>query len=79
VYSLRPDGSFKVLHTFTATDPTTRANRDGATPDFCVVLSEDDSIIGAADFGGNGSSACFLNSGGTLYQLEVDKPQGRHQ
>jgi uncharacterized repeat protein (TIGR03803 family) len=88
VYRIRPDGDFKVLHTFSATDPTTGANTDGATPDFGVVLKrhdreensnwqhrgddEDESLIGIADYGGNGSSAGFFNSGGTLYQLKLD-------
>ena len=88
VYRIRPDGYFEVLHTFSATDPTTGANTDGATPDFGVVLrrhdreedsdaqdrrdDEDNSLIGIADYGGNGSSAGFFNSGGTLYQLKLD-------
>jgi uncharacterized repeat protein (TIGR03803 family) len=88
VYRIQPDGDFKVLHTFSATDPTTGANTDGATPDYGVVLGglkregdsdehdrrddEDNNLIGIADFGGNGSSAGFFNSGGTLYQLKLD-------
>ena len=70
VYRIRPDGDFKVLHTFSATDPTTGANKDGATPDFGVVLDDDNGLIGIADWGGNGSSAGFFNSGGTLYELK---------
>jgi uncharacterized repeat protein (TIGR03803 family) len=88
VYRIRPDGDFKVLHTFSATDPTTGGNMDGANPDYGVVLGrrsregdaeeedrrddEDNSLIGIADFGGNGSSAGFFNSGGTLYQLKLN-------
>ncbi len=88
VYRIRHDGDFKVLHTFSATDPTTGANTDGATPDYGVVLGrlsregdsdehdrrddEDNSLIGIADYGGNGSSAGFFNSGGTLYQLKLN-------
>jgi uncharacterized repeat protein (TIGR03803 family) len=88
VYRIRPDGDFKVLYTFSSTDPTTGANKDGATPDYGVVLGrlsregdsdehyrrddEDNILIGIADFGGNGSSAGFFNSGGTLYQLKLD-------
>jgi uncharacterized repeat protein (TIGR03803 family) len=87
VYRIRHDGDFQVLHTFSATDPTTGANTDGATPDYGVVLGrrswegdsaeddrgddEDNTLIGIADFGGNGSSAGFFNSGGTLYQLKL--------
>src|SRR6202790_161504 len=93
VYRIRPDGDFKVLHTFSATDPTTGANKDGATPDYGVVLGrlsregdsdehdrrddEDNSLIGIADYGGNGSSAGFFNSGGTLYQLKLDDRDDR--
>jgi uncharacterized repeat protein (TIGR03803 family) len=88
VYRIRPDGDFKVLHTFSATDPITGANTDGAIPDYGVVLGrlrresdsnqhdwrddDENSLIGIADFGGNGSSAGFFNSGGTLYQLKLD-------
>jgi len=73
IYGIRPDGSFKVLHTFSATDPTTGANKDGATPDDGVILDEhNNSLIGIAPYGGNGSSAGFFNSGGTLYQLKLD-------
>jgi hypothetical protein len=72
VYRIRPDGDFDVLHTFSATDPATGGNKDGATPDFGVVLDEDNILIGMTDFGGNGSSAGFFNSGGTLYRLKLD-------
>ena len=72
VYRIRRDGDFEVLHTFSATDPTTGGNKDGAIPDYGVVLDEDNSVIGICDFGGNGSSAGFFNSGGTLYQLKLD-------
>jgi uncharacterized repeat protein (TIGR03803 family) len=73
LYAVRPDGSFKVLHAFSATDPTTGANLDGATPDDGMVLNErGDALIGIAVYGGHGSSAGFNNSGGTLYQLKLD-------
>ncbi|HSU59212.1 MAG TPA: choice-of-anchor tandem repeat GloVer-containing protein [Bryobacteraceae bacterium] len=70
VYRICPDGDFDVLHTFSAANPTTGANQDGAIPDFGVVL-RDDSLIGIAAIGGNGSTAGFFNSGGTLYQLKL--------
>jgi uncharacterized repeat protein (TIGR03803 family) len=72
VYGIQPNGYFEVLHTFSAANPTTGANMDGATPDFGVVLDRNNSLIGIADYGGNGSSAGFNNSGGTLYQLNLD-------
>lgn len=71
VYSISPSGSFNVLHTFSATDPTTGADTDGAIPDFGVVLDANNSLIGMTDYGGNGSSLGFNYSGGTLYQLNV--------
>jgi uncharacterized repeat protein (TIGR03803 family) len=71
VYSISPSGSFSVLHTFSATDPTTGADTDGAIPDFGVVLDGNNSLIGMTDYGGNGSSLGFNYSGGTLYQLNV--------
>ena len=68
VYRIWPNGDFEVLHTFSATNPTTGANEDGATPDYGVVVDEcEHSLIGMSDYGGNGSSAGFFNSGGTLY------------
>jgi uncharacterized repeat protein (TIGR03803 family) len=72
VYSIQPNDYFEVLYTFSATNPTTGANMDGATPDFGVVLDRNNSLIGIADYGGNGSSAGFNNSGGTLYQLKLE-------
>ena len=70
------DGDFKVLHTFSATNPTPSGyrgyNEDGAIPDYGVVLDEDNnSLIGIADYGGNGSTAGFFYSGGTLYRAEI--------
>jgi len=72
VYCIEPDGSFTVLHTFSANDPTTGANEDGAVPDYGVVL-DGNRLIGMADYGGTGSPAGFYNSGGTLYQLILDE------
>lgn len=73
IYGVRPDGSFEVLHTFSATDPTTGANFDGATPDDGMVFDkQNNSLIGIAEYGGQGSSAGFNNSGGTLYELNLD-------
>ena len=71
VYRIRPDGEFTVLHTFSALNATTGANLDGAVPDYGVIRKSDNSLIGAAAIGGNGSSAGIGNSGGTLYEIEV--------
>jgi uncharacterized repeat protein (TIGR03803 family) len=71
LYSLREDGRFEVLHTFSATDPTTGANSDGAFPDEGLVL-DGNKLIGIAIYGGNGSPAGYNNSGGTLYELRLE-------
>ncbi|MGA3225022.1 MAG: choice-of-anchor tandem repeat GloVer-containing protein [Acidobacteriaceae bacterium] len=71
IYSLREDGCFKVLHTFSATNATTGANDDGAFPDEGLVL-DGNKLIGIAIYGGNGSPAGYNNSGGTLYELTLD-------
>ena len=71
IYSLQEDGHFEVLHSFSATDPTTGANYDGALPDDGVVV-DGNKLIGIAVYGGNGSPAGYYNSGGTLYELKVD-------
>jgi uncharacterized repeat protein (TIGR03803 family) len=72
IYGIQPDGSFEVLHTFSATNPTTGANIDGSEPDYGVLFDENtNSLIGIADYGGIGSSAGYDNSGGTLYELKL--------
>jgi hypothetical protein len=72
IYAVRPDGAFEVLHTFSATNVTTRANWDGANPDDGVLFDEEnDRLIGIANYGGNGSSAGFFFTGGTLYETKT--------
>jgi uncharacterized repeat protein (TIGR03803 family) len=71
LFSLRQDGRFEVLHTFSATDPTTGANSDGALPDEGLVVDWN-KVIGIAIYGGNGSPAGYNYSGGTLYELKLD-------
>ena len=70
IYSLREDGRFEVLHTFSATNATTGANYDGAFPDEGLVVDGND-LIGIAIYGGDGSPAGYKNSGGTLYELKL--------
>jgi uncharacterized repeat protein (TIGR03803 family) len=70
VYRIR-NGHFDVLHTFSATDPATGSNVDGANPDYGVLLDGDDSLIGMADYGGYGSVAGAIGNG-TLYRLKVE-------
>lgn len=72
VYRICSDGNFDVLHDFSATNPKTGANRDGAGPAFGVVLY-DRTLIGVAVVGGKGSSAGINNTGGTLYELRLDE------
>jgi hypothetical protein len=52
---------------------------DGANPDDGVLVDHDNGrLIGIANYGGNGSSAGFAYSGGTLYQLKLhDSGSGR--
>jgi uncharacterized repeat protein (TIGR03803 family) len=71
IYSVREDCHFEVLHTFSATNATTGANDDGAFPDEGLI-ADGDKLIGIAIYGGNGSSAGYNNSGGTLYELKLD-------
>ena len=71
VYRIGTDG-FKVLHEFSATDPTTGANKDGATPDFGVIADFEGGLIGIADYGGQGSPAGLAYSGGTLYRIQIE-------
>ena len=71
IYSLRQDGRFKVLYSFSATDPTTGANSDGANADYGVLVAGH-KLFGIAQFGGDGSPAGINNSGGTLYELKLD-------
>jgi uncharacterized repeat protein (TIGR03803 family) len=71
VFRIGHEGDFSVLHTFSATNPTTGANEDGATPDFGVLFDAGGcSLIGMADTGGNGSVAGAIGNG-TLYRLKV--------
>jgi len=70
IYAVWPDGTFEVLHTFSATNPTTGANWDGVNPDDGVVL-DGNKLIGIAIYGGNGSPAGLAYSGGTLYELKL--------
>jgi uncharacterized repeat protein (TIGR03803 family) len=74
IYSLGEDDRFEVLHTFSATNPTTGANYDGANADDGVVL-DGNKLIGIAIGGGNGSPAGINNSGGTLYELSLTGPR----
>jgi uncharacterized repeat protein (TIGR03803 family) len=71
VFALREDGRYKVLHTFSATNPTTGANYDGSYADDGIVLFGN-KLIGIAILGGNGSPAGYNNSGGTLYELTLE-------
>ena len=72
VYRIRQDGDFRVLYTFSPIDANTGANRDGAFPDFGVILKSDHHLIGTTPVGGLGSSSGLGFSGGTVYRLSVD-------
>ncbi len=71
VFRVRGDHRYEVLHTFSAVNPASGSNADGATPDYGVILDEEDSLIGIANSGGNGSVAGAVGNG-TLYRLKLD-------
>lgn len=71
VFRVWRDGFLEVLHTFSATNPTTGANFDGAYPYYGVVV-DCNRLIGTGELGGNGSPAGINDSGGTLYELTLD-------
>jgi uncharacterized repeat protein (TIGR03803 family) len=71
IYSVCQDGRFAVLHTFSNANATTGTNSDGVNPDDGLVL-DGNKLIGIAVYGGNGSPAGLLGSGGTLYELRLD-------
>jgi uncharacterized repeat protein (TIGR03803 family) len=68
IFSIPTNGlSFTVLHHFSATDPITETNVDGAAP--CATLTLSGSILyGTAPAGGSGAS-------GTIYSLKTDGTQ----
>ena len=70
VYRVRRGGDFELVHTFSAVNPDTGANVDGATPDYGVLLEGCSTLIGMTDYGGAGSSAGATGNG-TLYRIEV--------
>lgn len=70
VFALNVDGSgFRVLHAFTAQDPSTGTNNDGASPQSPLLLSGN-VLYGDASNGGNfGNGTVFaLNVDGTAFQ-----------
>jgi uncharacterized repeat protein (TIGR03803 family) len=71
IYRIRPNGRFTALHTFSAADPITGSNVDGANPDYGVLV-DGNSLIGMADTGGNGSVAGAIGNG-TLYRLKLEE------
>ena len=58
LYNIREDGHFEVLHTFSATNPKTGANDDGAFADEGLI-ADGNKLIGIAEYGGNGSPAGY--------------------
>jgi uncharacterized repeat protein (TIGR03803 family) len=65
IFKLNTDGTgFATLHDFTATDPNTGSNSDGATPDAGLVLSGD-TLFGVTKYGGSSGN-------GTLFKVNTD-------
>jgi uncharacterized repeat protein (TIGR03803 family) len=71
IYRIGPKSSFEVLYTFSAANPSTGSNLDGVDPDYGVLV-DGDSLIGMADYGGNGSVAGAIGNG-TLYRLKLEE------
>jgi len=70
IFSIGADGSgFAILHSFSATDPLTGTNLDGASPCAPLALSGGN-LYGTASAGGaNASGTVFsVNTGGTRFQ-----------
>ncbi len=65
VFALNTDGTgFRTLHSFTAVDPATGTNSDGASPAAALVLSGN-TLYGAASSGG-------ASSNGTIFKINID-------
>ena len=65
VFSLDTSGaSFAVLHTFSATDPDSLVNGDGANPTASLILSGN-TLYGATDYGGSGGL-------GTVFSVDTN-------
>ena len=70
VFAVNTDGSnFKVLHTFTATDPVTGTNSDGANPPAGLVLSGD-KLFGITIEGGTNGNGAF--GYGTIFSVNTN-------
>ena len=68
VFSINTNGSnFMVLHPFTAIDPTTKTNTDGAKPAANLLLVGN-ALYGTASAGGTGGS-------GTIFSVKTDGSQ----
>jgi uncharacterized repeat protein (TIGR03803 family) len=61
VFAIKTDGTgFTNLHIFTATDPSTRTNTDGADPVAGLVLSQN-TLYGTTQYGGNWSDGTVFS------------------
>jgi|SRR5665213_2278077 len=70
VFAVNTDGSnFRVFHNFTATDPVTGTNLDGAIPADGLVLSGN-TLFGTAEEGGTNSQYGFGD--GTVFSINTD-------
>ena len=77
IFSIGVDGSgFAVLHSFSATDPATGTNLDGASP--CATLALSGSVVyGTASAGGGGASGTVfsVSTNGAQFQTLYASPQ----
>ena len=81
VFAINTNGmGFTTLHTFTASDPNTITNSDGADP-FAGLILSGNTLYGTADVGGtNGTGTVFaVNTNGTgfttLYNFTATESQ----
>jgi len=65
IFKVNSDGSgFVTLHAFSASDPTTSVNNDGAAP-WATLIASGNTLFGTATSGGTGGS-------GTVFKLNTD-------
>ena len=62
VFRRTPEGASVILHSFSAVDPKTETNTDGAWPSAGVTQGSDGALYGTAEFGG-------AHGNGTLFRI----------
>jgi len=78
LFKIAPDGQFTLLHTFSAADPNTFSNADGADP-YGLLLGADGSVYGMTISGGKHGKGTFFkinadSSLSTVYSFDNKLP-----